>query len=73
MDLNTVSSFYNLDLNLDWRDIMGTEGLTGSVFVTNVTKNVTAYGGCYCDIALGLNAPAPAVPRMFGVRMGYSF
>ena len=73
VDLNTVHAFYNLDLNLDWRDIMGHEGLTGSVFVTNVTKNVQAYGGCYCDVALGLNAPAPAAPRMFGVKMGYSF
>lgn len=73
VDLNTISSFYNLDLNLDWRDMMGQEGLNGSVFVTNVTKNETAFGGCYCDIALGLNAPAPAAPRMFGVRLGYSF
>jgi iron complex outermembrane receptor protein len=66
-------SYHNLDLTFDWRDMMGHEGLSGAVFVTNVTKNTQNDGGCYCDVALGVTSPIPAVPRMFGVRLGYSF
>ncbi|MBY0509872.1 MAG: TonB-dependent receptor plug domain-containing protein [Rhodospirillaceae bacterium] len=66
-------AYHNLDLNFDWRDVMGNEGLNASVFVTNVTKNIQNDGGCYCNVALGLTSPAPQVPRMFGVKLGYSF
>ena len=66
-------AYHNLDLNFDWRNVLGHEGLSSSVFVTNVTKNVQNDGGCYCDVALGVTSQAPATPRMFGVRVGYSF
>jgi iron complex outermembrane receptor protein len=66
-------AYSNLDLNFDWRDVLGNEGLNASVFVTNVTKNTQNDGGCYCDVALGVTSPAPQVPRMFGVKVGYSF
>ena len=66
-------AYGNLDLNFDWRDVIGTKGLKASVFVTNVTKNTQNDGGCYCDVALGVTSPAPQVPRMFGVKVGYSF
>ncbi len=66
-------AYSNLDLNFDWRDVLGNEGLSASVFVTNVTKNTQNDGGCYCDVALGVTSPAPQVPRMFGVKVGYSF
>ncbi len=66
-------AYHNLDISLDWRDVMGHEGLTSSVFVTNVTKNLQNDGGCYCDVALGVTSPIPTTPRMFGVRVGYAF
>jgi iron complex outermembrane recepter protein len=66
-------AYSNLDLNFDWRDVLGNEGLNASVFVTNVTKNIQNDGGCYCDGPLGITSPAPQVPRMFGVKVGYSF
>lgn len=66
-------AYSNLDLNFDWRDVLGNEGLNASVFVTNVTKNTQNDGGCYCDVALGITSPVPQVPRMFGVKVGYSF
>ena len=71
VDMNVA--YHNLDLNFDWRDVMGHEGLNTSVFVTNVTKNIQNDGGCYCDGPLGITSPAPQVPRMFGVKVGYSF
>jgi iron complex outermembrane receptor protein len=66
-------AYSNLDLNFDWRDVLGNEGLNAGVFVTNVTKNTQNDGGCYCDVALGITSPVPQVPRMFGVKVGYSF
>lgn len=71
IDVNPA--YHNLDLNFDWRDVLGHEGLTGSLFVTNVTKNVQNDGGGYLDNAAGFTSALPAVPRMFGVRVGYSF
>ena len=66
-------SYYNLDMTLNWDDIMGYSGVSGSVFVTNVTKNMQNDGGCYCNVALGLTSQMPQVPRMFGIRLRYDF
>jgi iron complex outermembrane recepter protein len=66
-------SYYNLDMTLNWRDMLGNEGLSGSVFVTNVTKNEQNDGGCYCNGPLALTSQAPQVPRMFGIRLRYDF
>lgn len=73
VNIDQNAAYHNLDLNFDWRDVMGHEGLSAGVFVTNVTKNEQNDGGCYCDVALGVTAPVPQVPRMFGVKVGYSF
>lgn len=66
-------SYYNLDMTLNWTDMLGNQGLTGAIFVTNVTKNEQNDGGCYCNVALGLTSQAPQVPRMFGIRLRYDF
>ncbi len=66
-------SYYNLDLNLNWNDINGVGGLNGTLYVTNVTKNEQNDGGCYCDVALGVTSQAAQVPRMFGIKLNYSF
>ena len=73
VNIDQNAAYHNLDLNFDWRGVMGHEGLSAGVFVTNVTKNEQNDGGCYCDVALGVTAPVPQVPRMFGVKVGYSF
>ncbi len=73
VNIDQNAAYHNLDLNFDWRDVLGHEGLTAGVFVTNVTKNEQNDGGCYCDVALGVTSPIPQVPCMFGVKVGYSF
>ncbi|MEQ9447444.1 MAG: hypothetical protein RLN70_00880, partial [Rhodospirillaceae bacterium] len=66
-------SYVNLDLTLNWRDIYGVRGLTGALTMTNVTGNVQNDGGCYCDVALGLTAEIPQVPRMMTLKLRYDF
>jgi len=64
----------NLDLSVNWRDLMGREGLEGSVFVTNAVKNDKTgegVGGTYK--ANGLYLTGAPLPRMFGLRLKYSF
>ncbi len=51
----------------------GVDGLNGTLYVTNVTKNTQNDGGCYCDVALGVTSQAAQVPRMFGIKLNYSF
>lgn len=66
-------AYSNLDLRLDWNEVMGQKGLSGSVFVTNVTKNTIADGGFGAYNSLGLWGVSAAVPRQFGVRLRYDF
>jgi len=65
--------YHNLDLSVDWRDVLGHDGLNVNFAVTNVTKNTQNDGGCYCNNALHLTSPAPQVPRMFVIKLQYSF
>ncbi len=66
-------TYYNLDINFNWDTIYGVDGLNGSIYVTNVTKNIYTDGQCGCDVALGVTSPAPAPPRMFGIKLRYDF
>lgn len=72
-EVDCLLPYHNLDLNLDWHDVYGHNGLTAGMFVTNVTKNTKNSGGCFCDVALGYTGRIPAAPRMFGLKLGYSF
>lgn len=70
---NVLPSRNNLDITLSWSDIAGHEGITGSLFVSNVTKEIGssfvygAYG------AFGLGGWGVAPPRMWGARLRYDF
>lgn len=72
-ETNVLPSRANLDLTLNWRDIAGHQGVTGSLFVSNVTKEIGssfvygAYG------AFGLGGWGVAPPRMWGARLRYDF
>lgn len=63
----------NLDLSVDWDDVLGTDGLDLSMFLTNVTGNVWTLGGFGAYAALGTNSRYGEQPRMFGARVRYSF
>jgi iron complex outermembrane receptor protein len=64
---------HNIDMSLDWKDIWGQTGLSGRVFVTNLTNN-TVVNGCLCAYhAIGEIGFQTAQPQMWGVTMRYDF
>ncbi|MDB5393359.1 MAG: TonB-dependent receptor [Rhodospirillales bacterium] len=65
--------FENLDLNLDWKNIWGHQGVSGTLYGTNVTGNVRTNGPFQVYSALGLFGIAPKAPPMYGVRLRYEF
>jgi iron complex outermembrane receptor protein len=73
-----VTPFYRLpasdivNLNLDWKGVAGTP-VDLSVFVTNVTNEIypVGVGGGY--VSTGFENLFYAPPRMWGVRLRYSF
>jgi len=71
--INCVPPHYNLDMNFNWSSVAGYDGLDAILSVTNITKNEVNEGGCYCDAALGVNSPTPYPPRMWALRLKYSF
>jgi iron complex outermembrane receptor protein len=62
-----------LDARIDWDGVLGSEGLSASLFVTNLTKNTKTDGGFGAYRSLGLRGLSVAVPRQFGLRLRYDF
>jgi len=65
--------FDNLDLNLEWKRIMGNEALSGTLWGTNVLGNVRTNGPFGVYAALGIFGITPKAPPMFGFRVRYDF
>ncbi|MDB5392637.1 MAG: hypothetical protein JWM91_143, partial [Rhodospirillales bacterium] len=64
---------HNVDLSLDWKDILGHTGLSARAFVTNLTNN-SVVNGCLCAYrAIGEIGYQPAQPRMGGFTLRYEF
>jgi iron complex outermembrane receptor protein len=64
---------HNIDMSLDWKDIWGQTGISGRVFVTNLTNN-SVVNGCLCAYrAIGEIGFQPAQPQMWGVTLRYDF
>jgi iron complex outermembrane receptor protein len=64
---------HNIDMSLDWKDILGRPGLSGRAFVTNLMRN-SVVNGCLCAFhAIGEVGLQPAQPRMWGVTLRYEF
>ncbi len=70
---NTNPGFENINASLNWRDVLGTRGLDASLFGTNLTQNETLHGQLGTYETLGFYGRNVALPRMWGVRMKYSF
>ena len=63
----------DLDLSLDWRDILGKDGLSARLWVTNVMENKWV-NGCLCAWhVVGEYGFQPAQPRMYGATLRYEF
>ena len=64
---------HNVDMSLDWKDVLGHAGLSARAFVTNLTNN-SVVNGCLCAYrAIGEIGYQPAQPRMGGVTLRYEF
>jgi iron complex outermembrane receptor protein len=64
---------HNIDVSLDWTNILGHEELSGRWFMTNVTNN-SVVNGCLCAYrAIGEIGYQPAQPRMWGFTLKYAF
>ena len=62
-----------IDVNFDWRDIMGST-LDLGLFVTNLTDTEYKIGGAsLINSGLGLNQRIYNEPRMYGASLRYSF
>jgi iron complex outermembrane receptor protein len=68
-----LAPFDNLDMTLEWKSIMGTQGIDGRLFVTNLLENKIAPGVLAAWEAVGLVGYQPAQPRMYGATLKYSF
>ncbi|HLG88520.1 MAG TPA: TonB-dependent receptor [Alphaproteobacteria bacterium] len=64
---------HNIDMNLDWNDVLGYSGVLLRLWVTNLTNN-SVVNGCLCAIhAIGEIGYQPAQPQMFGATLRYEF
>jgi hypothetical protein len=63
----------NLNINVSWRDVLGHDGLSATLFVYNVTRNQYAPNQLGTYDTLGILGLGVAVPRMWGVRAKYAF
>jgi iron complex outermembrane recepter protein len=70
---NTNPAFSNLNASLSWRDVLGKAGFDASLFGTNLTQNETLHGQLGTYETIGFYGRNVALPRMWGVRMKYSF
>ena len=65
---------YNItNASIDWRDIGGHEGVSASVFVTNLFRNKSGIGQFGAYNAIGIWGEYVAPPMMYGVRLRYAY
>jgi iron complex outermembrane receptor protein len=67
-----LPSYGLVNMRLDWSKIHDT-GLTGGLYVRNLTNKEYYVGGIPQGADLGLNQASPGRPRMFGIDLKYSF
>ncbi len=70
---NVDQAFDDLDMSLDWKRVLGQDGVSARVFVNNLLQNTVASGSLAAYQVIGLIGYAPAVPRMWGVTLRYEF
>ncbi|MGE0543920.1 MAG: hypothetical protein AB7R89_27455, partial [Dehalococcoidia bacterium] len=70
---DTIPSFHTLDLSAAWDDAFGMAGLRVMGYWNNVTKTVYSSGFTPGWDSLGWSGITPQLPRMYGVRIRYSF
>lgn len=66
-------AFENLNLGLNWNAIAGVPAFSGGLFVSNVTQNHFGAGGSTGYDIVGIRDLQVVPPRMWSVRLRYSF
>jgi iron complex outermembrane receptor protein len=68
-----VPGYAKVDLRLEWADMFG-KGITGAVFVQNLTNQTIIVGSSsQLTSLLGLDSYTYGAPRMIGVELNYKF
>ncbi len=70
-DTNPQLGFLNLNLN--WRDVVGFKGIDATVFATNVLNEARYNGQLGTYDSLGIYGITVSPPAMWGVKVRYSF
>jgi iron complex outermembrane receptor protein len=65
--------FENLDMNMEWKHVMGYQAVSATAYGTNITGNVRTNGPFQVYSALGVFGIAPKAPPMYGFRVRYEF
>ncbi|HQR04237.1 MAG: TonB-dependent receptor plug domain-containing protein [Proteobacteria bacterium] len=68
-----VPGLSNLNLSLNWKGIAGRPDLDGTLFVNNAWNNKLGSGGIPLYDSIGTLSYSVAAPRMWGMRVRYSF
>jgi iron complex outermembrane receptor protein len=69
---STLEPYGLLNMSLDWRNIRQT-GLDASLFVTNATNKLYRVGNANSYNGLGIFSSLYGEPRMYGIKLRYSF
>lgn len=69
---STLEPYGLLNMSLDWRNIRQT-GLDASLFVTNATNKLYRVANANSYNGLGIFASLYGEPRMYGIKLRYSF
>ncbi|HTJ62333.1 MAG TPA: OmpA family protein [Alphaproteobacteria bacterium] len=68
-----IPGHHNIDMSLQWDNVLGHDGVMARAWVTNLTNN-SVVNGCLCAYhAIGEIGFQPAQPRMGGITLRYSF
>jgi len=65
--------YHNIDVSAKWSDPWGISGLTATLAINNITKNIATEGNNYSYFATGALGKDPATPRMFTLGLKYDF
>jgi iron complex outermembrane receptor protein len=70
---NVDPAVSDLDMNLNWKDPMGYDGVTARLWVTNLLQEQWGFGSLAAYQALGIYDRSIAKPREFGFTLRYDF
>lgn len=71
--IDCVPPITNLDVGAEWENVLGYQNVTLNLSVTNVTQNTWMTSLATLDGSVGATMNQPPPPRMFSMRLKYTF